>query len=285
MSGDRSFFAPFAVFGALAVGLALWSFQLLKEKNATAAALKQAENQLALTQQTADEKEAEIVDLQARHTEDLNAAEARLLEQIDTLKARQSQRLADAYSQFNTIIGEDNDQAATYIARLESRLRDGQEVTDAELEKLAAIGSGLNVLQHQYQRPMGEFKALESYLAGKASAQPDAPDMRFAALKRVFSKRFRDEVKGYQQNVGRLQAYQDAYTQYSQAYDRAQAGMHALGSELQKQTARLYDLIGTKKASIDDLEGFFSTTRKTIGIHRDLLEFDPVVEEPTIPDP
>ncbi len=285
MSGDRSFFAPFALFGALTVGLGLWSFQLLKQKNATEAAWKQAEIQLALAKQESEGKEAEIVALQSQHSQELAAAQDGFALQIDELKARQAQRLAEAYAQFNTIVGEENDQALAYIGKLENQLRAGEEVSDAELEKLAAIGSGLNVLQQQYQRPMGEFKALESYLAEKATAQPDAPDMRFSALKRIFSRKFREEAKAYQQDVGRQQAYQEIYAQYTQAYDRAQAGMNALGSELQSQTARLYDLIGQKKATIQDLDAFFSTSRRALGIHQELLEFNPEVEVPSTPEP
>jgi hypothetical protein len=273
---ERSFFGAFALAGAVAIAVALWAFQLLKEKNTSAAELLKAQNDLA--QATVRHEEA-LATLQREHEADAVSTEERWQARLDDLQARQTQRLRDTYAQFNQLIGEGN-QALSYINELESKLREGGEATDAELERLAAIGAALSILAQQYQRPMNEFAQLGNYFAERAAASPDAPDARLGFIKRIFSRTYRDEQRAYAEDVARQQAYQEAHARFSEAYATVQARMASISSDLQRQADAVLNLADAKKATLTDLEEFFRVSGRTLDLHREMLKFEPEIELP-----
>lgn len=281
MNPERSYLGAFIVTGAAAAGIAVWAFQLVKQRNALDHDLRQAENTIARNAADHEQQVAQIVN---RHDQEMATLEATWQAKVDELRARQTRRLNDAYEQFSALVGE-GEGALKYLAQLESRLRQGQEVSDEELESLAAIGAGLSILQTRYRKPMSEFRELGEYLESRAASDVQAPDTRFSALKRIFSRSFREQEREYQLDLAKQQAFQEAFDQFNKAYASAQSQMDGLGADLAQLTDQLYALIDTKGASYQDLERFFETSRKTIDIHREMLEFEPEVVPPAGTEP
>lgn len=279
--GERNFLAAFLIAGAVAVGFGLWAMQLLKQKNLVGNELLKARTELEQVRRESDEK---LEALEAAHDEELVAVEDGFQRKIDELKARQSERISNAYAQFNDLVGESNE-ALAYIGEIEAKLRMGQEATEVELEKLGAIASALAVLGDQYRKPMAEFQALGDYFAERAAAQPDAPDKRLGFLKRIFSRNFREQERTYREDLAKQQAYQDVLAQFTEAYQKAQAKINAIGVDLTKQAAQVYALIDEKSVALKDLESFFKTSREALDIHQQMLEFEPEVPEPAFPEP
>lgn len=279
--GERNFLAAFLIAGAVAVGFALWAVQLLKQKNLVGNELLKARTELEQVRRDGSEQ---IEALEAAHREELVAAEDRFQERIDELKARQAQRISEAYAQFNSLVGESND-AVAYIGEIEAKLRMGQEADSAEIEKLGAIASALAVLGEQYRKPLAEFQALGNYFAERAAAEPDAPDTRLGFFKRIFSRNFREQERAYREDLVKQQAYQEVLAQFNEAYRKAQTKLDALGDDLARQAARVYALVDEKEVAYDDLEEFFQTSRRALDIHQQMLEFEPEVPEPEFPNP
>ena len=58
------------------------------------------------------------------------------------------------------------------------------------------------------------------------------------------------------------------------------AELEGLDTDLQRQADAVLNLVDAKKASLVDLEEFFRTSRQTLDLHREMLEFEPEIEIP-----
>ena len=273
--GERSFFGAFILAGAVAIGVALWAFQLKKEKNATSIELRDARNELDLL---ARDHDAEVEALNVQHAEQLTqqlaAAAAEGENRIAELRSRQAARMAKFVAQYNLLVS-DEKSAIDYVNTLEQRLLKGEVANDEEIEQVIAIASALTTLSNQYQGEIPEFTQLGNYFAEQATQKTDAPRSRIAFLKRIFSKEFRAEERAYQQDVARQQAYQEAYERFRTTYASAQAAMRRNAEKIRAQADKLMALADRKMASYEDLDGFFKSSRPILEAHKEVLRFDP----------
>ncbi|MEM7144371.1 MAG: hypothetical protein AAF591_04505 [Verrucomicrobiota bacterium] len=238
---------------------------------------------------------AQMKTLEENHVEKIAELEANFSDEMRKSDAEWNQRLADAeaahqrllsgiYGQVNKIMYE-SDETLKYIDTLEGKLRSGQTLAKEEIDTLQMIGSGLGYLQEQYEKPIGEFRELEQFLASKLDVPPLPPKEKGKFLARIFSKKFREEEKEYYRDVGRWEAFESARNEVTAAYGRAQQQMSQVGLNTDKYLADLQNLIAAKEANAEQLTDFFDSSRKVLNIHQEIMklqDFQPPADS-TIP--
>ncbi|OAI56384.1 hypothetical protein AYO49_00865 [Verrucomicrobiaceae bacterium SCGC AG-212-N21] len=233
------------------------------------------------TKDVLDAKEAEIQralkEQQAQHSKDLAALNEKHDQELDDLRKSERQRMAQAFTQFSDIL-DGNKKTLDYINALEEKVKAGQNVSANEAQKLATIATALGYLQKQYEKPFREFAELEAYLAKRAGANIDTPNMRFAFFKRIFSGEFREQEREFYRTEGERRGFQDASDRFAQAYAAAQKQMAGVNMDFQKSLGNLNQLIAEKKT--EDLSSFFQQARKALNTHQKLLEFEPEAQKP-----
>lgn len=194
---------------------------------------------------------------------------------IDSLRKDQQNKMASAFREFESIF-DGNKKTIDYINALESRVKAGQGVSKAEVEKLAVIATGISFLQKEYQKPFQEFHELESFLSKQAAMSQTKPESNFGFFKRMFNKEFREAEKEYYRNEGARMAFTEAKGKFSTVYTAAQKQMASVGLNGDQYVKKLYALIDDKnKANTEDLSDFFDQARKALKTHQDVLDFQP----------
>jgi len=247
----------------------------LTEANArTIERLKADQEQLMASQQSEHERVVKTM------SEDFE-------KKIDALRKDQQTKMATAFREFESIF-DGNKKTIDYINALESRVKAGQSVSKAEVEKLAVIATGINFLQKEYQKPFQEFHQLEDFLSKQAATSKVKPESSFGLFKRMFNKEFREAEKEYYRSEGARQAYTQAQSKFSTVYSEAQRKMAAVGLNGDQYVKKLYALIDDKnQANAEDLTKFFDQARQALRTHQDVLDFQPdkVPELPVKPQP
>lgn len=230
-----------------------------------------------------------IDDLQSAHNSALAAEQEKSLatvkklteeheKSLDSMRQDQRRQMTTALKEFDDIF-EGNRRTIDYLNVLEGRIRSGQNVSKAEVEKLAIIATGLGFLRKEYQKPFAEFKQLEEFFAKQAASLPDrgseAPQ-RFGFFKRVFSKEAREAQKQQLRDEGAREAFEAAQVKFNTVYTAAQRQMASVGINADQYVKKIYDLIDEKnKANAEDLSQFFDEARKALRTHQDVLDFVP----------
>ncbi|MEZ5387487.1 MAG: hypothetical protein R3F13_18400 [Prosthecobacter sp.] len=271
------------VLSFLASGVLGWflfqSHSDLKDARATLEQI-QAEHTEAL-----QAKEAEFqrtLDAQAaQHQKMITALNEEQEKKIDALRQGERQRLATAAKEFENIF-EGNKMTLQYINLLEDKVKAGQALSKAEVEKLAIITTGLGYLKKQYQKPMQEFQELAAYFEAQAAKQLEKPKGGF--FKRMFSKDFREKEKEYLRQEGAKEAFEQAQGKFSGVYASAQKAMAGVNLDADKQIQKLHAYIDDKEQmNREDLTSFFDKARQALRTHQDVLDFEP--DAPLLPVP
>lgn len=262
---------------ALALGSGMWwlhsnhqaKIEKLTAEHADALAAKHDEMQSALSAQA------------GQHQKAIQTLNEEFDKKLAELQAAQRQQLATAYKEFESIF-EGNKKTIDYINLLEGKIKGGQNLDKAEVERLAVIATGLGYLQKQYQKPLDEFSELAAYFEKQAALQPEKPKGNF--FRRVFSKQFRESEKEFYREEGMKQAYEQAQSKFSGVYSNAQKQMAAVHLDADKHVKKLYALIEEKQqANQEDLSAFFDQARKALRTHQDVLKFEPENLPPALP--
>lgn len=237
----------------------------------------------------ADAHQRALDDMQAAHNaalaaeQDKNAATIKKLNEehekaVDSMRQDQRKQMTTAFKEFESIF-EGNKRTIDYLNVLENRVRSGQTVSKAEVEKLAVIATGLGFLQKEYQKPFNEFKQLEDYLSRQAASLPtkdSSEPQRFGFFKRMFSKEYREAQKQQLRDEGAREAFEAAQTKFSSVYSAAQKQMASVSINADQYTKKIYDLIDEKnQANKEDLSQFFDEARKALRTHQEVLDFQP----------
>jgi hypothetical protein len=183
------------------------------------------------------------------------------------------QRLAAAAKEFDNIF-EGNKATLGYLNSLEDKVKAGQTLAKAEVERLTLITTGLGYLKKQYQKPMQEFKELQDYFEAQAAKVTAKPKGNF--FKRLFSKEFREAEKEYERSEGARQAFEQAQGVFTQVYSKAQKAMGNVSLDADAQIKKLQDYLDEKKQqNPEDLSALFSQARKALRTHQEVLDFEP----------
>lgn len=227
-------------------------------------------------------KHCEIVSAQLdKHQKEIQSLTEEYEKKLDALRLDQRQKMASAFNEFQSIF-EGNAKTIDYINALEGKVKAGQAVSKAEVEKLAVIATGLGYLQKQYQKPFEEFRELESFLSKKTAGTQEKPSSSFGFFKRIFDKDFREAERAYERNEGARQAFTEARTRFDVVYGSAQRQMAAVNINAEAYTKKLYALIDEKQdANREDLSRFFDQARQALKTHQEVLDFQP--DKPDVP--
>lgn len=233
----------------------------IKVEHEEALKVKEADFQRTLSAQ-AEQHQKMITEINNEHEK-----------KIDELRKGERQRLATAAKEFENIF-EGNKMTLQYINLLEDKVKGGQTLSKAEVEKLTIITTGLGYLKKQYQKPMQEFQELAAYFEAQASKQIAKPKGGF--FKRMFSKDFREAEKEYQRQEGAKEAFEQAQGKFSSTYASAQKAMAGVNLDADAQIQKLHAYIDEKEQmNAQDLTSFFDKARQALRTHQDVLDFEP----------
>lgn len=243
----------------------------LKAVHAEELQAKEAESQRALDAQA------------AQHQKMITALNDEHEKKIDALRSGERKRLATAAKEFENIF-EGNKTTLQYIDLLEDKVKAGQALSKAEVEKLTIITTGLGYLKKQYQKPMQEFRELADYFEAQAGRQIEKPKGGF--FKRLFSKDFREQEKEYLRQEGAKNAFEMAQGKFTSVYASAQRVMAGVNLDADAQLQKLHAYIDDKQQmNREDLTSFFDKARKALRTHQDVLDFEPEAPPPTAVKP
>ncbi len=273
------------VLSFLASGVMGWF--LFQSNTDLAAARTEMEHVKAEHEDELKAKDAEFqrgMDTQAaEHQKIITALNDEHEKKIDDLRKGERKRLALAAKEFENIF-EGNKTTLQYIDLLEDKVKTGQTLSKAEVEKLSIITTGLGYLKKQYQKPMQEFQELASYFDAQASRQIAKPKGGF--FKRMFSSDFREAEKQYNRQEGAKEAFEQAKGKFSSTYKQAQKVMGSVNLDADAQLQKLNAYIDDKqKQNATDLSSFFDKARKALRTHQDVLDFEPDAAQFPAPKP
>ena len=266
-------------------GMGVWIGQLQEKHKNELADLKEA-NQRALTK-LEEQNRAAFAAQQEQNQKAVQSLNDEYEKKLDALRKDERQKMASAFTEFQSIF-DGNKKTIDYINALESKVKGGQAVSKAEVEKLAVIATGLGYLQKQYQKPFEEFKELENYLSKQSASTQQKPTSSFGFFKRIFDKDYRDAEREYERKEGARQAFVEAKSKFGTVYSAAQRQMAGVSINAEAYTKKLYDLIEDKQqANAEDLSQFFDQARKALKTHQEVLDFMPekLPELPVKPQP
>ena len=276
-----------SVLGLIALGI--WVVQLQEQHRHALADLKSSleeSHQRAVESLTAQNEQAQAA-RQAEHERVVKSLSEDFEKRVDSLRKDQQTKMASAFREFESIF-DGNKKTIDYINALEARVKAGQGVSKAEVEKLAVIATGISFLQKEYQKPFQEFRELESFLSKQAAMNQSKPESNFGFFKRMFNKEFREAEKEYYRNEGAREAFSQAQGKFSTVYSAAQRQMSAVGLNGDQYVKKLYALIDDKnQANAEDLSQFFDRARQALKTHQEVLDFQPekIPDLPIKPQP
>jgi hypothetical protein len=254
---------------AAGLGAGIWKqnsahvaeIESLAARHAADLSAKHAEMQSALAAQS------------DQHQRDIYALNADYEKKLAELQQSQRSQVASAYKEFENIF-EGNKKTIDYINLLEDKMKAGQTISKAEVERLAIITTGIGYLQKQYQKPLEQFTELAGYFEKQSALQPEKPRGNF--FRRVFSKEYKEAERQFNREEGMKQAYEQAQSKFSTVYASAQRQMASVNLDADAQVKKLYALIEDKQqTNKEDLGSFFDQARKALKTHQDVLKFEP----------
>ncbi|MFM7606004.1 MAG: hypothetical protein ACKO8Z_12525 [Prosthecobacter sp.] len=263
------------VISLLASGVLGWFlFQTRSDNDVLRDQLNRLEGEHAEVLKQRDEQMQRALENQAaKHQQALDALNAEHEKALTAMRQGERQRLAAAAKEFGDIF-EGNKATLGYLNTLEEKVKAGQSLAKAEVERLTIITTGLGYLKKQYQKPMQEFKELQDYFEAQASKVAEKPQGSF--FKRMFSKEFREAEKEWERNEGARQAFEQAQGVFNGVYAKAQTAMNAVSLDADAQMKKLQDYLDDKKQqNPEDLGALFNQARKALRTHQEVLDFEP----------
>lgn len=259
------------VFALLSAGLGIGLWQQNSAHQATIEKLE-SDKQIAIAAKHTEMQAA--LEAQAdQHQQTLQTLNADFDKKLAEIQVAQQNQIATAYKEFENIF-DGNKKTIDYINLLETKVKAGQAISKAEVERLAVISTGIGYLQKQYQKPLDQFTELATYFEKQSALQPEKPKGNF--FRRTFSKSFREAEREFYREEGMKQAYDQAQTKFTTVYSEAQKQMAAVQLNADEQVKKLYALIeGKQQANTEDLSSFFDQARKALKTHQDVLKFEP----------
>jgi hypothetical protein len=269
----------------LAAGVLGWFlFQSHTDLTAARTQIEQIKTEHADALKTKEAEFQHMLDTQAdQHQKMITALNDEHEKKIDELRKGERKRLAIAAKEFENIF-EGNKTTLQYIDLLEDKVKTGQTLSKAEVEKLSIITTGLGYLKKQYQKPMQEFQELANYFNTQASKHIEKPKGGF--FKRLFSNDFREAEKQYIRQEGAKEAFEQAQSKFSGTYKQAQKVMGSVNLDADSQLQKLQAYIDDKQQmNTQDLSSFFDKARKALRTHQNVLDFEPDAARLPAPKP
>jgi len=190
--------------------------------------------------------------------------------QAEAEREKQQAKLTRIYEEVSKIVY-NSEETLTYIDTVEAKLKEGQALSDSDVEQLEMLSAGLTYVKKQYSKPIHEFKELDAFLASQLGATAVPPKERYGLFRRIFGRKYKEAVRDYYKDEGRREAYTVAREKVSEAYASAQGAMAGLAAETDKYIKGIDALVAGNKAQSEDLANFFKSSRKIIDIHQSIM--------------
>jgi len=249
--------------------------------DATKAQLAAVETDLAATKKEAERAKAE-------HEANLKRINADWETQIKTVQEANDERLTQGMASVAKVVDEvvNNSGAAVgYLQQLEAKVRSGQQLQRAEVDKLRGMASGLAYLNKQYEKPLDEFKELDSYVSSQLQLpSTTSPEEKGKLFRRLFSPGYREQQKTqlaeFYEDQGRREALTGMQTKVVESYSQAQSQMAAIGVDQKKYLDSLEAIVNGKQGDIQSMESFFEVSGKILNIHQKMMAIEPPPVDP-----
>lgn len=242
----------------------------------------------AVTRQisTLETKNAELSSLLADKQAETDRMREEWTRQVENLEERHKEQLQRTYAQMNEIVY-DSRETLSYIGDIETRLRDGQELDEAEAARLSNVVNGLVFLHEQYKKPLNEFRELDRYFNEQLAGLPDDavdPKETTPLVKRIFQNRkFKEERAEFFESEGRRSALTEAKQVVQEAYVSAQRQMASVSLDINEYLADLESVIESNEKSAEDVDEFFAKSKKILEIHDRIMNIEPPEPEEVRP--
>ncbi len=245
--------------------------------------ISELEGEVAALQQKLEEQsqdhQQEFATMVATHQADFDRVNKEWTAQMNRQKQQQDQQLQLSLNTISQIVNESG-QTLKVMETLESKIRSGKELQEAEVEQLKAVANGLGYLQQQYEKPIHEFRELEAFLSQQLEAQAVEPEMRGKFFRKMFSNEWEEQMQEYYRDQGRIAAIDLARTKVASAYDRAQGEMAKVKKGYDEYIQNLNQIIEEKGANTEALESFFDVSSEILKIHQRVMSIKPDVGTP-----
>ncbi len=248
------------------------------------------EDQLRASREQAKRDEAALL---ASHRDELDRINGEWEQRVARLESEHEadmRRSAERMSQVVAQVVTDSGTTLDYIKDLQSKVRAGSRLQENEIQELTAVANGLAYLHKQYEKPIHEFKELETFLERQLQVPSSVPPEERARLfRRLFSRDYREQrqeqLESYYRDQGRREAMEVAKTKVEQAYAQAQSQMQTIGVSNQEFLDQLDAIIVGKGANREVMDSFFEVSEQILQIHQGImdLQIDPATPADPIP--
>jgi hypothetical protein len=286
-------------FDPLMVGLTTALFLLLGSTVYLGFGLRESGSRLTATrgeltvlQKRLDEALKEAEREKSAHAAELQRLNADWQAQVSAVQQATEQRLNQGMASVAKVVDDvvNNSEATVgYLQQLESKVRGGQQLQRAEIDKLRALAGGLAYLNKQYEKPIDEFKELDAYVTRQLQLPPTtSPEEKGKLLKRLFNPAYREQQKAqlaeFHADQGRREALTGMQTKVVQSYGEAQRQMAAIKVDQEKYLSSLDALVNSKTADVAAMDSFFQVSAKILDIHRKMMAIEPPTPEAPQPE-
>jgi len=256
-----------------------------------AAQLEVANGQIAaLELQVAEAKKEAVRELSA-HEAEVKRIKADRDAEVKAVQEAGEQRLNQGMAEVAKIVDEvvsNSGATVGYLQQLEAKVRGGQQLQRAEIDKLRAVASGLTYLNQQYEKPLEEFKELDSYVSTQLQLPPStSPEEKGKLLRRLFKPGYREQEKTqlaeFHEDQGRRDALTTMQTKVVESYGKAQREMAAVRIDQERYLKNLDAVVNGKEGDVAAMESFFQVSSKILEIHKEMMTIDPPVVDPATP--
>jgi len=226
------------------------------------------------------EHETEVKRLNADHEAEVKEVQAAGEQRLNKGMAEVAKVVDEVVSNSGATVG--------YLQQLEAKVRGGQQLQRAEVDKLRAVASGLAYLNKQYEKPLDEFKELDSYVSAQLQLPPTtSPEEKGKILRRLFKPGYREQEKTqlaeFHEDQGRREALTTMQTKVVESYGKAQREMAAVRVDQDRYLKNLDAVVNAKEGDITAMESFFQVSAKILEIHQEMMTIDPPVLDPASP--
>jgi hypothetical protein len=258
--------------------------------------LSEARGELAVLQTQIEEAKKQADRDKSAHAAEIQRLNADWQSQVNAVQEATDQRLNQGMAAVAKVVDDvvNNSEATVgYLQQLEAKVRSGQQLQRAEIDKLRAVAGGLAYLNKQYEKPIEEFKELDAYVSKQLQLPPTtSPEEKGKLLRRLFNPAYREQQKAqlaeFYEDQGRREALTSMQTKVVESYGEAQRQMASIRVDQEKYLKSLDALVNGKAADIQAMDSFFQVSAKILDIHQKMMTVEaptPDLVPPTVPKP
>jgi hypothetical protein len=179
-------------------------------------------------------------------------------------------RIKENYDQLYNII-HDSSVVNSRLDTLKDAIINTNTASSADIAKIEDVLLGLNYLVNQYEKPLYNFKEIEYYITHRLDIEHLPPGKRFAFLKLLFSKKYRQRLHEYHKKEGERIALMDVRERIHDAYEKAQIEVSANREGIMNHVKALEIMNRERKYDNKKLLRMISDAQKVLEIHDEFI--------------